>query len=131
MEAAKRFDAGEETAGIAADLRVGVRQVEKWRKAWREGGTDARCARRARWARCRPSGCPWPNRRTWKRRCGRVRPCTAGTMAMHGRDDEGQGRDDEGQGRDGEGQGQDGEGQGRTPARVKTLLGRMFYVGCT
>jgi transposase len=41
MEAAKRFEAGEKTAGIAADLRVGVRQVEKWRKVWREGGTDA------------------------------------------------------------------------------------------
>ncbi|WP_331738850.1 helix-turn-helix domain-containing protein [Embleya sp. NBC_00896] len=33
--------AGEKTAEIAAELRVGKRQVEKWRRAWREGGLDA------------------------------------------------------------------------------------------
>nr|WP_255271072.1 winged helix-turn-helix domain-containing protein [Actinomadura madurae] len=26
---------------IAAELRVGLRQVEKWRRAWREGGAEA------------------------------------------------------------------------------------------
>ena len=30
MAAGQRFAAGDKTADIAADLRVGVRQVEKW-----------------------------------------------------------------------------------------------------
>src|SRR3954447_4338956 len=41
MQAAERFAAGDKTTDIAADLRVGVRQVEKWRSAWRHGGTQA------------------------------------------------------------------------------------------
>ena len=41
MDAAERFARGEKTSDVAAELRVGVRQVEKWRKAWREGGTQA------------------------------------------------------------------------------------------
>lgn len=41
MDAAERFARGEKTVDVAAELRVGVRQVEKWRKAWREGGTQA------------------------------------------------------------------------------------------
>lgn len=41
MRAAERFAAGDKTADIAAELRVGVRQVEKWRSAWRHGGTEA------------------------------------------------------------------------------------------
>jgi transposase len=39
--AGARFARGDRTAEIAAELRVGVRQVEKWRRAWREGGLDA------------------------------------------------------------------------------------------
>lgn len=31
MRAAERFAVGDKTADIATDLRVGVRQVEKWR----------------------------------------------------------------------------------------------------
>lgn len=41
LEAGARFARGEKTAEIAAVLRVGTRQVEKWRRAWREGGLDA------------------------------------------------------------------------------------------
>lgn len=41
LEAGARFERGEKTAEIAAGLRVGRRQVEKWRRAWREGGLDA------------------------------------------------------------------------------------------
>ncbi|MFD7656994.1 winged helix-turn-helix domain-containing protein [Actinosynnema sp. NPDC059797] len=41
LEAGARFARGERTAVVAAELRVGVRQVEKWRRAWREGGPDA------------------------------------------------------------------------------------------
>jgi transposase len=41
LEAGARFERGEKTADIASGLRVGVRQVEKWRRAWREGGLDA------------------------------------------------------------------------------------------
>ncbi|MCY0931301.1 winged helix-turn-helix domain-containing protein [Streptomyces sp. H27-H1] len=40
-EAGERFAAGEKTAVIAKDLRVSVRSVERWRRAWREGGMDA------------------------------------------------------------------------------------------
>ncbi|MEW1914671.1 winged helix-turn-helix domain-containing protein [Kitasatospora sp. NPDC085895] len=36
-----RFEAGEKTSAIARDLRVSERSVERWRWAWREGGTDA------------------------------------------------------------------------------------------
>lgn len=32
--------AGEKTAVIAKDLRVSVRSVERWRRAWREGGLE-------------------------------------------------------------------------------------------
>jgi transposase len=41
LEAGARFERGEKTADVAAALRVGVRQVEKWRRDWREGGLDA------------------------------------------------------------------------------------------
>ncbi|MFJ3638063.1 winged helix-turn-helix domain-containing protein [Streptomyces sp. NPDC090112] len=40
-EAGVRFTAGEKTAVIAKDLRVRVRSVERWRRAWREGGMQA------------------------------------------------------------------------------------------
>ncbi|MFJ4776525.1 winged helix-turn-helix domain-containing protein [Streptomyces sp. NPDC088762] len=35
------FAAGEKTVVIAKDLRVSVRSVESWRRAWREGGMEA------------------------------------------------------------------------------------------
>ncbi|MFB7028863.1 MULTISPECIES: helix-turn-helix domain-containing protein [unclassified Streptomyces] len=38
--AGERFAAGEKTAVIAKDPRVSVRSVERWRRAWREGGRD-------------------------------------------------------------------------------------------
>jgi putative transposase len=41
LQAGERFAAGEKTAVIAKDLRVSVRSVERWRRAWREGGTEA------------------------------------------------------------------------------------------
>jgi transposase len=41
MEAGARFERGESISHVARDLRVGVRQVEKWRSAWRDGGSDA------------------------------------------------------------------------------------------
>nr|WP_272499269.1 winged helix-turn-helix domain-containing protein [Actinomadura litoris] len=41
MQAAQCFAEGRPNAQIAADLRVGLRQVEKWRQAWRRGGADA------------------------------------------------------------------------------------------
>ncbi|MEV0186203.1 winged helix-turn-helix domain-containing protein [Streptomyces sp. NPDC050625] len=39
-EAGERFARGERTAVIAKDLRVSERSVERWRRAWREGGMD-------------------------------------------------------------------------------------------
>ncbi|MFF1505640.1 winged helix-turn-helix domain-containing protein [Streptomyces sp. NPDC058316] len=41
LRAGRRFAAGERTAVIAKDLRVSVRSVERWRRAWREGGLKA------------------------------------------------------------------------------------------
>ena len=41
LDAGARFEQGEKTTDIAAALRVGVRQVEKWRRDWREGGLEA------------------------------------------------------------------------------------------
>jgi transposase len=41
LEAADRFARGEATAVVATALRVGERQVRKWRQAWRNGGSDA------------------------------------------------------------------------------------------
>ena len=40
-EAGERFARGERTAVVAKDLRVSERSVERWRRAWREGGMDA------------------------------------------------------------------------------------------
>jgi transposase len=41
MEAAERFAQGDENAVIAHDLRVGVRSVQRWRKAWVQDGPRA------------------------------------------------------------------------------------------
>ncbi|MFD3557864.1 winged helix-turn-helix domain-containing protein [Streptomyces goshikiensis] len=38
LHASEKFAAGEKTAVIAKDPRVSVRSVERWRRAWREGG---------------------------------------------------------------------------------------------
>ncbi|MFD3873978.1 winged helix-turn-helix domain-containing protein [Streptomyces sp. NPDC058623] len=40
LQAGMRFTAGEKTVVIAKDLRVSVRSVERWRRAWREGGME-------------------------------------------------------------------------------------------
>ncbi|MFE1755772.1 helix-turn-helix domain-containing protein [Streptomyces anandii] len=37
-QALERFQAGERNAEVAAALRVSARSVERWRRAWREGG---------------------------------------------------------------------------------------------
>ncbi|MFC4592516.1 helix-turn-helix domain-containing protein [Sphaerisporangium corydalis] len=41
IQAAERFAHGEENAVIARDLRVSVRSVQRWRKAWSQGGERA------------------------------------------------------------------------------------------
>ncbi|MFI2212479.1 winged helix-turn-helix domain-containing protein [Streptomyces sp. NPDC020141] len=41
LQAGERFAASGKTAVIAKDLRVSVRSVERWRRAWREGGLEA------------------------------------------------------------------------------------------
>ncbi|MET7685932.1 helix-turn-helix domain-containing protein [Streptomyces sp. NPDC005423] len=41
LEAGERFSRGEKSAVIARDLRVSERSVQRWRRAWREGGTAA------------------------------------------------------------------------------------------
>lgn len=41
LEAAERFAQGEENTVVAHDLRVGVRSVQRWRKAWSQGGAGA------------------------------------------------------------------------------------------
>ncbi|MFI0961229.1 transposase [Streptomyces sp. NPDC021080] len=40
MEAAERFGAGASSAEVAKDLRVSVRSVQRWRRAWQDAGTD-------------------------------------------------------------------------------------------
>ncbi|MFD9758823.1 helix-turn-helix domain-containing protein [[Kitasatospora] papulosa] len=48
LETGVRFEAGEKTSVIARDLRVSERSVERWRRAWLEGGIQAlRSASRA------------------------------------------------------------------------------------
>ncbi|WP_405883155.1 helix-turn-helix domain-containing protein [Streptomyces sp. NBC_01136] len=39
-EAGERFARGEKTTVIAKDLWVSDRPVERWRRAWREGGIE-------------------------------------------------------------------------------------------
>ncbi|MFF7679028.1 helix-turn-helix domain-containing protein [Actinacidiphila glaucinigra] len=41
LEAAERFVQRDDNAVIAHDLRVGVRSVQRWRKAWSQGGQRA------------------------------------------------------------------------------------------
>ncbi|WP_327347836.1 winged helix-turn-helix domain-containing protein [Streptomyces europaeiscabiei] len=41
LEAAERFERGDDAAVIAKDLRVTERTVRRWRKVWREGGIAA------------------------------------------------------------------------------------------
>lgn len=41
LEAAEWFERGEKTTDIAEAFDVGVSRVEKWRRAWREGGVEA------------------------------------------------------------------------------------------
>ncbi|MEU6010686.1 helix-turn-helix domain-containing protein [Streptomyces sp. NPDC047453] len=41
LAAAEQFAAGVKTAVVAKELRVSERSVERWRRAWREGGTQA------------------------------------------------------------------------------------------
>ncbi|MFB7739730.1 winged helix-turn-helix domain-containing protein [Streptomyces sp. NPDC056112] len=41
LEAAEQFVAGVKTAVVAKELRVSERSVERWRRAWREGGAQA------------------------------------------------------------------------------------------
>ncbi|WSQ98180.1 winged helix-turn-helix domain-containing protein [Streptomyces sp. NBC_01210] len=40
LEAAERFAAGASNAEVAKDLRVSVRSVQRWRRAWHEAGTE-------------------------------------------------------------------------------------------
>ncbi|WP_307801750.1 helix-turn-helix domain-containing protein [Actinomadura violacea] len=50
MHAAQWFAEGRPNAWVAAELRVGLRQVEKWRQAWRVGGTEAHASKGTAWA---------------------------------------------------------------------------------
>ncbi|WP_434100380.1 IS630 family transposase [Streptomyces rochei] len=40
MEAAERFAAGASNVEVAKDLRVSVRSVQRWRRAWQDAGTE-------------------------------------------------------------------------------------------
>jgi transposase len=78
MLAAERFAAGDTTADIAADLRVGVRQVEKWRSAWRHGGTRA----------LRSTGHPGPAERLSQKQWARLEAELRRGPLAHGFDDQ-------------------------------------------
>ncbi|WP_353070640.1 helix-turn-helix domain-containing protein [Actinomadura opuntiae] len=62
LQAAQWFAEGRANAEVAAELRVGLRQVEKWRQAWRQGGVHALRSKG------RTSGCVWTRRSSpsWK-----------------------------------------------------------------
>ena len=38
LQAVERFESGQKNVEVAAALRISVRSVERWRRAWREGG---------------------------------------------------------------------------------------------
>ncbi|MFJ9909854.1 helix-turn-helix domain-containing protein [Streptomyces sp. NPDC101152] len=38
LQAMERFESGQKNAEVAAALRISVRSVERWRRAWGEGG---------------------------------------------------------------------------------------------
>ncbi|MDN3259900.1 winged helix-turn-helix domain-containing protein [Streptomyces sp. CSDS2] len=40
LQAAERFERGEASAVVAKELRVSVRSVQRWRRAWAEGGSQ-------------------------------------------------------------------------------------------
>jgi transposase len=80
LQAAERFARGDHTADIAKDLRVGKRQVEKWRSAWRTGGIEALCSK-GPMARERLSPAQWE----------RLEAELARGPLAHGWDDEAQG----------------------------------------
>ncbi|MFJ3176646.1 helix-turn-helix domain-containing protein [Streptomyces roseus] len=50
LEAVERFEVGQKNAEVAAAMRVSERSVERWRRAWREGGEAGFC----RWVARRP-----------------------------------------------------------------------------
>lgn len=47
LEAAGMFAAGQDNALVAKQLRVSVRSVQRWHRAWQDGG-GRRCSPRAR-----------------------------------------------------------------------------------
>ncbi|MFD9503628.1 transposase [Streptomyces sp. NPDC060035] len=97
LEAARPFALGEKSSEIAAELRVHVRTVEKWRQRWREGSVQALSSRG-------PTSSP----RLSDAQLARLeRELERGPLA-HGFAD-----------------------QRWTPARAKTLIGRMFHVSYT
>lgn len=40
LQAAEMFAAGDDNAVVAKQLRVSVRSVQRWRRAWQDGGDD-------------------------------------------------------------------------------------------
>lgn len=52
MEAAERFAQGDENSVIAHDLRVSVRSVQRWRRAWSQNGPRALASRARHHCRC-------------------------------------------------------------------------------
>ncbi|MFC7266345.1 helix-turn-helix domain-containing protein [Streptomyces lutosisoli] len=76
-EAGERFTRGERTAVIARDLRVSERSVERWRRAWREGGMDALASTGP--PNC--PGCPTTSSQSWRRSWPSDPPSTAGRIS--------------------------------------------------
>ena len=53
IEAAERFAQGDENSVIAHDLRVSVRSVQRWRRAWSQNGPRALASKGPGGARCK------------------------------------------------------------------------------
>ena len=81
VRAAERFARGESVEAVAGEFRVTVPTVRRWRRQWREGGTEALRSR----GRCRSSGSRPANGRVWSRSYGVVRQRTASPTTSGGR----------------------------------------------
>jgi transposase-like protein len=69
LEAAGRFARGDKVSEIAHDRRVTEGSVQRWHRAWREGGTEA-LRSKGPVSRERPSPQQWAG---WRPSCGKAR----------------------------------------------------------
>ncbi|MFJ7043432.1 helix-turn-helix domain-containing protein [Streptomyces sp. NPDC101112] len=78
MEAAERFRQGDENPVIAHALRVSVRSIQRWRRAWSQNGPGPWLPRARHRCRCSVTNCSPCSSGSWPRgrwhTAGRTRP---------------------------------------------------------